>query len=331
MTLQQPMNLQALCYTAAEDRQALQDLVCGEGVVNVARGDFFPASTLATDHSVSLAAGSAYVENNDATDAGMYRVRGNAAEVVQIPVGGGGLIYRLDTIILRVRDAEYSGLDNDAVIEVVAGTDSNVATIGATGTTPTPAAFATVGTVPDNALVLGYARVLPADTLTSTLAAGDVFDARKAYMRCGGQPILRMWRGNAQSTAAAAAYSAFLPDGVSYNTFGPGLGAGGLLFDTTTGEFTAPAVGIYRVSWNLSIASAGATDWLETVVLVNAVGVNQQTAQGPITGAAFSNQGSIPVRITTAGHKIKLNMRSNAARALAISELATWLSIEKVG
>ena len=332
MTLQQPMNLQALCYTAAEDRQALGDLVCGEGVVNMLAGGFLPTTTGpgGNNHSVSLAVGSAYTQNNDATDGGMYRVKSSAAEVVQVPIGGGGLVYRIDTIILRVRDSEYAGLDNDAVSEVVAGTNTVVATAGATGTAFTPAAIATAGAVPDNSLVIGYVRVLPADTLTSNIAAGDIFDARYAYTKCGANPTIRVRRNGAYNTVAAPAAIVF--DTVSYNTFGGGtVGAAGTLFNTSTGEFTAPAVGLYRLSWAIHWTATAATDYMSVYPIVNAVtqAIIPQAA-GAVIGVC--NTSSVVVKVDTVGHKITLAENTNAAGKVALVgfDYYHFLTIEKI-
>jgi hypothetical protein len=122
----------------------------------------------------------------------MYRVRNDAAEAVQLPVGSGGGLNRIDTIIARVRDSQYSGLDNDWVLEVVAGTAG--AGAGATTTAFTSAVLATAGAVPDDAIVLGYVRVLAADTLTSTIVAGDVSDARSNYSACSSGPWAEIYK-----------------------------------------------------------------------------------------------------------------------------------------
>lgn len=177
----QPMNLQALCYTAGEDRQALNGLVDTEGVVDEASGALLVASTAAADHSVTVAAGQAYIAgDDDAPDQGMYWVRNDAVETLQHTAGGGGN-NRIDTIIATVRDSEYGGLDNDWVLSVLEGTPNAAA--GATGTAFTTAVIATAAVVPDNAIVLGYVRVITTDTLTTIIAANDVYDARTPYLR----------------------------------------------------------------------------------------------------------------------------------------------------
>lgn len=176
----QPMNLQALCYTAAEDRQHVNSWIGTEGVSNEAGGALLVTTTGAADHSVSVAAGQAFIVGDDHTPGqGMYRVRNDDAEVVQLPVGSGGGLNRIDTIVATVRDSEYSGLDNDWVIDIVAGTAG--AGAGASGADFTAAVLATAGAVPDNSIVLGYVRVLAADTLTSIIASNNVFDGRTPY------------------------------------------------------------------------------------------------------------------------------------------------------
>lgn len=326
----QPMNLQALCYTAAEDRQALAALVCGEGVADFVAGDLLVTTTGAGNHSVNVAAGQGYVAgDDDAPDQGMYRIRNDAAETVQLPVGSGGGLNRIDTIVARVRDSEYSGLDNDWVLEVVAGTAGAAA--GATTTAFTPAVLATAGAVPDNAIVLAYVRVLAADTLTSTIVAGDVSDARKAFTACSGSPVLRMYRASAGNYSATPTYAVLGMDTVSYNGFGPSVGVSGSVYNTSTGKFVAPAPGLYRVGWALGMVSGAATDWLEVIIYSNAVGIAQNVVQAPVSGISVTNSGSVLVPVTAAGQLIHLEQRASAARAVTATTTATWMTFEKVG
>lgn len=180
----QPMDLQALCYSAEEDRQALADLVCGEGVVDKQGGDLLVASSGSTNHSITVAAGSAYIENNLNTgETEMYRVLNDAMTdpPLQLAAGGGGN-PRVDTIIATVRDNQYGGGSDDWFLSVLAGTPNASAALTDAGIAASAAA------VPDNSLVLGYVRVPVGDTLATIIQASDILDARSNYLKCGSAP-----------------------------------------------------------------------------------------------------------------------------------------------
>ena len=319
MAEQQPMNLQGLCYTAAEDRQALNDLVCVEGVSDRFGGDLLVTSTLAADHSVSVAAGSAYIQgDNDPPDQGMYRVRSDAAGVVQLPVGSGGGLNRIDTIVARVRDSEYSGLDNDWVLEVVAGTPG--AGAGATGTAFTSTVIATAGAVPNNALVLGYVRVLAADTLTTIIAANNVHDARVSY-----QPCSSMASGTLVKAYRSSAYT--IQTGLTvlpFNTIV--LAQKPSLYDTTTGAYTAPVNGYYRISGNIGQANAGSI-----VIRVRVAGTNKSSVV--FTQAASGVTPYIATLYAVAGQAIDVTVSTGggAINATIDNEVDTNVTFERIG
>lgn len=327
MTLQQPMNLQALCYTTAEDRQALQSLVSGEGVVGVTGGSLLITSSGLGDHSISIAAGEAYILNNDLTDSGMYWVRNNAAATKQIPAGSGGGNNRIDTIIIRIRDAEYAGLDNDAIFDVIAGTPGAAA--GASLAAFTPAVLATAGVVPDNSIVLGYVRVLAAGTLTDTILAGNVFDDRTSYVHGGGTRIFKAYRLAAWSTSAPG--FADIPfDTVAFNTFPGTTGPGGTRFDTTLAEFTFPEAGLYRVLARAALSAGGANEYISVATRLNGVNISSVTPAATSTSGVYSTQVADILRVTTAGHKLRFQNATPITRTGSVGEYLTWFSVEKI-
>lgn len=178
----QPFPLQALCYTFGELREGLAAHVCGEGVVDVHGGDLLVASTGAGDHSVTIAAGSAFVFNNDATgERQMYRVLNDASVTVQLSAGGGGN-PRVDTIVATVQDDEYGGGSNDWVLVSVDGTPNASAALTDAGIAASAAA------VPDNSVVLAYVLVPDADTLSTIISGANILDARNNYYKCGSDP-----------------------------------------------------------------------------------------------------------------------------------------------
>lgn len=185
----QPFMLQGLCYTADEFRESLADLVCGEGVVDLHGGDLIVASTGAADNSVTVAAGSAYIQNSDSTDeTQMYRVLNDQTMplvTLQLGVGGGG-DPRVDTIYGYVSDAQYAAGTDTWALAIQAGnanpgaalTDAGIA---ASAVTPAP-------TGDSGFIILAYVLVDGSDTLTHTITAGDILDARNNYFKCGAAP-----------------------------------------------------------------------------------------------------------------------------------------------
>lgn len=177
----QPIWMQALCYNYDELRNQFD--VCGEGVVNKFGGSLLVASSGAADHSVTVAAGSAWVDADGANVDGMYRITNDAPVTVQLAAGGGGN-GRVDTIIATVHDSQSSGVDDDWVITVVTGTPNAAAVSPLTDAGIT----ASAGAVPTMSLVLGYVLVPVADTLTTTISAVNIVDGRNNYYSCDNEP-----------------------------------------------------------------------------------------------------------------------------------------------
>lgn len=206
----QPFPLQGLCYTAGEFREGLADQVCGEGVVDVSGGDLL-VTTGGNDLDLFVAAGSAYVLNNESTgESQMYRVLNDA----QVTLVGGalpgvlpadGTDPRIDTVVGTVSDAEYAGGTDTWSLNVVGGTP----TAGATLTNLNGAAA-----VPDNSVVLAYILV-PATFTGPFVNATHILDVRNNYFKCGTTPWVSLEAsaatssGNAvftQTTLATSAY-----------------------------------------------------------------------------------------------------------------------------
>lgn len=194
----QPIWMQALCYNYNELRNQFD--VCGEGVVNKFGGSLLVASSGAGDHSITVAAGSAWVDADGANVDGMYRVTNDAPVTLQLAAGGGGN-GRVDTIIATVHDSQSSGVDDDWVLTVVTGTPNAAAVSPLTDAGIT----ASAGAVPVMSVVLGYVLVPVADTLTTTISAVNIVDGRNNYYRCGAAP----WVSLAASAATSSANNTF--------------------------------------------------------------------------------------------------------------------------
>lgn len=195
----QPIWMQALCYNYNELRNQFD--VCGEGVVDKFGGSLLVASSGAADHSVTVAAGSAWVEADGANVDGMYRVTNDAPVTLQLAAGGGGN-GRVDTIVATVHDSQSSGVDDDWVITVVTGTPNAAAVSPLTDA----GIAASAGAVPAMSLVLGYVLVPVADTLTTTIAANNIVDGRNNVYRCGSYPSVLL-EASALTSSANATYT----------------------------------------------------------------------------------------------------------------------------
>ena len=314
-----PSFMQGVCRSPQSDRLVISNLVCGEGVANPYGGDLLVTPSGA-DGSVSIAQGGAYIAGEDVTDQGMYSVFNDAPETVLLAANASGN-PRIDLIIARVYDSTYGALSDQWTLEATTGTANASAALTSAGLAFAPAQ-------PTDSLLLAYVLVPNGFGAGSTVSGANILDVRNSYTACGGTPSLRVYRNSALNVTSA--YAAVLFDTVSYNTFGGTTFASGTTYNPSTGEFTAPSPGLYRVGWNLGITSGSTTDWLETVILVNGSGANQYSTHLPVSGISGNNAGSVIVPITTAGHKIAVQARANATRALTVNTSNTWFSVTKV-
>lgn len=163
MTLRStPTFLQGGAHPAENVRLMVQSLLAGAtgafaggvGAIDashgVARtGDLLVEENGTPNMSVEVAVGGGFVRNTDSADGGVYHVYNDAP--VNLVIGAADPSdARNDLIVARVRDSEYSGVDDDGLLEVVAGT---------------PDASPADPAVPDNCLVL--ARVVVAAGVSS--------------------------------------------------------------------------------------------------------------------------------------------------------------------
>lgn len=150
-----PLWLQNIDYPARIDRTVF-DATWTEGVIGAT--DFQVTQSSPTAMTVRVAAGIGVVQGDDQVTQGKYLVR-NDALITGVTIGAApGSGQRNDLVVLKVRDQNAGvGVNNDAIIQVVAGTPS--------GSPVDP-------TVPDTALVLARVRV-PAGTGAITTALID--------------------------------------------------------------------------------------------------------------------------------------------------------------
>jgi hypothetical protein len=158
MTLQTPPSwLQAGSYPAQYDRLTAQALWATTGIIG--------SSSLAVTQnspagmSVRIASGWAAIVGTTTTNMGVYTVFNDATTVATITAAD-LTNPRIDLVCVTVRDAFYSGANNDVIFNVVAGTPAG-----------SPVAPAT----PANSIVLATVAVA---ANASTIVTADITDAR---------------------------------------------------------------------------------------------------------------------------------------------------------
>jgi hypothetical protein len=158
MTLQTPPSwLQAGSYPAQYDRLTAQALWATTGIIG--------SSSLAVTQnspagmSVRIASGWAAIVGTTTTNMGVYTVFNDATTVATITAAD-FTNPRIDLVCVTVRDAFYSGANNDVIFNVVAGTPAG-----------SPVAPAT----PANSIVLATVAVA---ANASTIVTADITDAR---------------------------------------------------------------------------------------------------------------------------------------------------------
>jgi hypothetical protein len=158
MTLQTPPSwLQAGSYPAQYDRLTAQALWATTGIIgstSLAVTQNSPAGM-----SVRIASGWAAIVGTTTTNMGVYTVFNDATTVATITAAD-LTNPRIDLVCVTVRDAFYSGANNDVIFNVVAGTPAG-----------SPVAPAT----PANSIALATVAVA---ANASTIVTADITDAR---------------------------------------------------------------------------------------------------------------------------------------------------------
>lgn len=179
--LNPPSWLRDGCHTAEGDRQIISAIVCQEGV-----SDTLDGSLLVTDGAaglqVSVAAGHAFVQGDSVSDQGMYVVYNDAAEVLTHSTAN-PTNPRIDLVIARVYDSQYTGSQDEWALEIVAGT---------------PAASPSAPALPDSAIELARVTVLAGAT---TLSSSDIEDTRTPFEFCIDEVFMSLYRSTTISRA----------------------------------------------------------------------------------------------------------------------------------
>jgi hypothetical protein len=143
------------------------DLIPRGGINSALGAAYLVQAQASPNMSIRVGSGLCYVPGTESPTQGAYAVM-NDAEVTLAVSAAHGSLSRIDSVVARVRDSDYSGSDNDALLQVVAGT---------------PAGSPSAPTLPNNTLRLANITVGPA---VSSITNPDIADTRRFAAALGG-------------------------------------------------------------------------------------------------------------------------------------------------
>lgn len=309
--------------------------------------------------SVNVAGGHAFVRGTEAATQGSYATYNDAVTNLVIAAAD-PTNPRRDLVVIRVRDAFYSGAATDAALVVVTGT---------------PAASPADPTPPANSLVLARVAVAAAATsivnanitsVTTRAAAlgGEIictaatrptgaalyeglriyeldtnrhwrYDGAAWILLGGNVPRCDVRRSSVQSVASGTIVP-FTPSTAFYNSDGTAMWNAA----SNPSRVFAPVAGIYQVSWSLQFGAGPSASTRQGFVTINGGG----TGSGNRYASSFARvsssadgiqlSASCPV-VLAAGDYVELNAFQDSGGALNIVPNGTvndaWLQLVWLG
>lgn len=219
--LNPPSWLRDGCHTAQGDRLIISGLVCVEGVKNPSSGEL-AVSDGPSGLQVVVAAGHAFIEGDSVAGQGMYHVYNDANETLTCSAAD-PTDPRIDLVVARVYDSQYTGSLDEWRLEIVTGTPS-----------PSPSAPAT----PASAIPLARVTVAAGDT---ALSSGDITDVRTGYQICQEEVFLSVFKASA-FTRNPGDDTSLTWDSVAENTGGSSV--------VSNTRLTVPA-GLYQLDYQV--------------------------------------------------------------------------------
>lgn len=198
-----PSWLQAGTYPAVSDRLTAQALWATTGVIGTS--SMAVTQNSPAGMSVRVASGWAAIVGDIQANQGVYTVYNDATAVATITPAD-LTNPRIDLVCVTVRDAFYSGSNNDVIINVVAGTPASSPTVPATPSNSI--ALATVA-VAANASTITTANITDVRVTTTTnLPIGDISSVTAGAGLTGG--------GSSGAVTLAASIATNPQTGTSY-------------------------------------------------------------------------------------------------------------------
>lgn len=267
-------------HTAAGDRLMLTGLFTGGATGLQTRGGVSPASgseftttqTGSPSMQVTVGSGICYVPGTQSGTQGVYACINDTNLNLTVTTAHGSLT-RIDTIVARVYDTQYSGGTDACALEIIAGTAS---------------ASPTAPTLPDNCLALYNITVGAAVT---SIVNGNLSDLRPWATTAGGVYVVRNQTERDAITGHPVAYApmairtdtgaleakisgTWVPKSpirrlASNQISSPALTANGIWNDFTSGQwapitFTIPPSGMFTISIGAQLVNntSTATTWV---------------------------------------------------------------------
>lgn len=295
-----PWVIQASSHPADVFRRAIAFAGMGQqGVRSWVSGDLAVAQNGTPNMSVNVAAGQALINGTqNTTSQGAYEVLNDATVNLAIAASD-PTNPRIDIVVAQVRDAAYSGANNDWLLAVVTGTPAG---------SPSPPA------TPANAIVL--AQVAVAANATS-ITSGNITDKRPIF---GSLYHAEVYQTNAQTMANGATTV------IAYDTI-----EGDPNGNVTTGasfHYTVPVAGRIRVhavcAFGAALSGNPSLDVYKNGSLAKVV--------FQVTSGALALPGSAEIRCA-AGDTLDVRLFHNTGSGQNTNPGATnvWAEFEWVG
>ncbi len=275
-----PAYIQASSHPADVFRRAILMMAHGQqGVRDYVSGDLVVSANGTPNMSVNVAAGQCAILNTqNTTYGGLYSGALNDASVNLSIAAADPTNPRIDLVVAQVRDAAYSGANNDWILAVITGT---------------PAASPSPPATPANAIVL--AQVSVAANATS-ITSGNITDKRPIF---GSLFHAEAYQASAQIVSNAAwtvvAFDTIESD--PNGNFTTGLSA----------HYTCPVGGRYRVDSTVM--------WLTPGALVNPISI-EAFKNGALAKRGW--QGEVPSGTVTPTLTLSAVVRANSGDTLDV-------------
>ncbi len=196
-----------------------------QGVRPYVAGDLLVSANGTPNMTVLVAAGEALINGTQSSIyQGAYHCLNDASVSLSIAAAD-PTNPRIDLVVAQVRDAAYSGSNNDWILAVVTGTPA-----------PSPSPPAT----PNNAIVLAQVAVA---ALASSITSGNITDKRPVF----GLPFKAYAYANHNQTLSSG--TLINVDTIDFDPNGN--------VNTTTHLYTCPVPGSYSLSFVLDMDTAG--------------------------------------------------------------------------